>query len=73
MFPTLEDLKIFTGQRLLDHYSSPVGEITESIIDGAAHEKDHVVLSRVFTVTHPPDFRPEGDDCRRSHGRRARQ
>ena len=50
MFPTLEDLKIFTGQRLLAHYSSLVGESTESIVDGAAHEKDHVVLSRVFTV-----------------------
>ena len=56
-------------KRLLDwpkHCPALVGEITESIADGAAHEKDHVVLSRAFTVTHLVD-------CRRSHGRRARQ
>ena len=43
-------------KRLLDwpkHCPALVGEITESIADGAAHEKDHVVLSRAFTVTHP--------------------
>ena len=76
LFPTLENLKLVTGQRLLDwskHYPALVGEITESIADGAAHEKDHVVLSGAFTVTHPPELRPEGVDCRRSHGRRARQ
>ena len=76
LFPTLENLKLVTGQRLLDwskHNPALVGEITESIADGAAHEEDHVVLSRAFTVTHHPQLRPEGVDCRHSHGRRARQ
>ena len=54
LFPTLENLKLVTGQRLRDwpkHYPALEGEITESIPDGAAHEKDHMVLSRASTVT----------------------
>ena len=69
MFPTCENLKLFTGQRLLDlpkHGPALVGEITGSIADGAAHEIDHVVLSRAFTVTHPREFRSERVDCRLS-------
>ena len=75
-FPTLENLKLVTGQTLLDwskHYLALAVEFTESISDGEAHENDHVVLSRAFTVTDPPEYRPEGVDYRRSHGRRARQ
>ena len=30
-------------------------EITELIADGAAHEKDHIVFSYAFTVTHPQE------------------
>ena len=53
LFPTLENLKLVTRQRLLDwprHYPALAG--------GAAHEKDHVVLGRVekplfvFPVAH---------------------
>ena len=63
LFPTLENLNLVTGQRLLDwpkHYPALV-------------EKDQVVLSRAFRVAHPPEFRPEVVECRRSRGRRARQ
>ena len=62
LFPTLENLKLVTGQRLLDcpkHDPALVDEISELIADGAAHEKEHVVLSRAVYG--------------RSHGRRARQ
>ena len=74
LFPTLENLRLPTGQSSLDwpkHYPSLAGEITELIADGAAHEKVHVVLSSAFTVTNSPDFRPEGVECRRSHCWRA--
>ena len=51
LFPTLENLNLVTGQRLLDwpkHYPALVDEISELIADGAAHEKDQVVLTQTI-------------------------
>ena len=68
LFPTLGNLRLFTRQSSLDwpkHFPSLAGEITELIADGAAHVKVRVVLSSAITGKNPPDFRPEGVECRR--------